>query len=140
MKTYGSIVPDTGRYTPPELAKSGWDAIKRNPATAVDAYSFGILIFEVFNGNFSGPDQAGQTKSIPPNMQASYRRLVNNNPKARISVGDFLEQGRRVGGFFETPLIKLTNSIESLGMKTEEEREEFLQYVIHKCCFMILVC
>lgn len=120
-------MPDSGRYTPPELARSGWDAIKRNPLHAVDAYNFGTLIFEVFNGDFSGPDQAGQTKNVPPNMQSSYKRLVNNNPKARVSVGNFLDQGRRNGGFFETALIKLTDSIDSLGMKTEEEREHFLR-------------
>ncbi|EHK99150.1 putative N-terminal kinase-like protein [Glarea lozoyensis 74030] len=59
-------------------------------------------------------------------MVASYRKLVNTNPKARASVGNFLEQGRRNGGFFETPLIKLTDSMDNLGMKSEEEREEFL--------------
>ena len=126
-QNYGSLVPDSGRYTPPELAKSGWDAIKRHPLTAVDAYNYGTLIFEVFNGDFMGADQAGQTKNIPPTMHASYRRLVNSNPKARISVGNFLEQGRRNGGFFSTPLIKLTESVDNLGMKTEEEREEFLK-------------
>ncbi|KAE8452979.1 hypothetical protein EG329_012166 [Mollisiaceae sp. DMI_Dod_QoI] len=123
---YGSLVPDAGRYTPPELAKSGWDAIKRNPLTAVDAYNFGTLIFEVFNGDFIGGDQAGQTKNIPPTMHSTYRRLVNANPKARVSVGNFLEQGRRSGGFFNTPLIKLTDNVDNLGMKTEEEREAFL--------------
>ncbi|RDL37842.1 putative protein kinase family protein [Venustampulla echinocandica] len=123
---YGSLVPDAGRYTPPELAKSGWDAIKRNPLPAVDAYNFGTLIFEVFNGEFLGADQAGQTKNIPQTMHASYRRLVNSNPKARATVANFLEQGRRNGGFFSTPLIKLTESVDNLGMKTEEEREEFL--------------
>jgi len=76
-----------------------------------------------------GSDQAGQTKGIPPSMHSSYRRLVNSNPKARLSVGNFLEQGRRNGGFFDTPLIKLTESIDSLGMKTEEEREQFLKCV-----------
>ncbi len=94
---------------------------------AVDAYNFGTLIFEVFNGDFMGPDQAGQTKNIPPNMHSSYRRLVNSNPKARVSVGNFLEQGRRNGGFFHTPLIKLTDGVDNLGMKSEEEREEFLK-------------
>ena len=101
--------------------------IKKNPLTAVDAYNFGTLIFEVFNGDFSGPDQAGQTKNIPPTMHSSYRRLVNSNPKARVSVGNFLEQGRRSGGFFNTPLIKLTDGVDNLGMKSEEEREEFLK-------------
>jgi len=126
-QTYGSLVPDSGRYTAPELAKSGWDTIKRNPLYAVDAYNFGTLIFEVFNGDFVAADQAGQTKNIPPTMHSSYRRLVNSNPKARFSVGAFLEQGRRSGGFFHTPLIKLTDGVDNLGMKSEEEREEFLK-------------
>ncbi|KAK4241018.1 armadillo-type protein [Achaetomium macrosporum] len=124
--TYGSLVPDSGRYTPPELAKSGWDALKRSPHSAVDAYGFGALIFEVFNGSFNGGDQAGQTKNIPPSMHSSYKRLTNANPKARLSVAHFLEQGRRHGAFFDTPLIKLTDGIENLGVKTEEEREAFL--------------
>jgi SCY1-like protein 1 len=80
-----------------------------------------------------GGDQAGQTKGVPPTMHSSYRRLVNSNPKARISVGNFLEQGRRRGGFFDTPLIKLAEGIENLGMKTEEERDEFVRYGYFPC-------
>lgn len=64
-------------------------------------------------------------------MQAPYRRLVNKNPKARLSVGHFLEQGKRRGAFFDTPLIKLTEGIDNLGVKTETEREEFLELVPH---------
>ncbi|KAH6627060.1 armadillo-type protein [Chaetomium sp. MPI-SDFR-AT-0129] len=124
--TYGSLVPDSGRYTPPELARSGWDAVKRSPHQAVDAYQFGALVFEVFNGSFGGGDQAGQTKNIPPSMQSSYKRLTNPNPKSRLSVAHFLEQGRRNGSFFDSPLIKLTDGIENLGVKSEEEREAFL--------------
>ncbi|KAI1370518.1 ARM repeat-containing protein [Hypoxylon crocopeplum] len=124
--TYGSLVPDSGRYTPPELARSGWDAIKKSPHSAVDAYNFGATIFEVFNGDFRGTDQAGQTKGIPPTMHAGYKRLVNTNPKARITVGAFLEQGRRSGGFFDSSLIKLTEGIDNLGVKSESEREQFL--------------
>ncbi|KAK6217588.1 hypothetical protein QIS74_07702 [Colletotrichum tabaci] len=124
--TYGSLVPDSGRYAPPELARGGWEAIKKSPHSAVDSFGFGCLIFEVFNGEFMGSDQAGQTKSIPPTMQQSYKRLVNPNPKARVSVGHFLEQGQRSGSFFDSPLIKLTEGIENLGVKTETEREQFL--------------
>lgn len=124
---FGSLVPDSGRYTPPELAKSGWDALKRSPHSAVDSYNFGILVFEVFNGSFSGADQAGQTNNVPPSMQASYKRLTNPNPKARLSVGHFLEQGQRHGSYFDTPLIKLTDGLENLGVKSETEREAFLE-------------
>ena len=61
-------------------------------------------------------------------MQSSYKRLVNANPKARLSVGHFLDQGRRSGAFFDTPLIKLTDGVDNLGVKTESEREAFLEY------------
>ncbi|KAK8073536.1 hypothetical protein PG994_004435 [Apiospora phragmitis] len=98
----------------------------KNPHSSIDAYNYGTLIFEVFNGDFVGADQAGQTKGIPPAMHASYKRLVNANPKARITIGAFLQQGQRSGGFFDTSLIKLTDGIDNLGMKSEEEREAFL--------------
>lgn len=125
-------MPDSGRYSPPEVAKGGWDSIRRNPLPAVDAYDFAILIIEVFNGAFSGTDQIGQTKGIPQNMQASYKRLAHANPKTRLSVGHFLEQGRRSGSFFDSPLIQLTEGIENLGLKSETERETFLLYVPYK--------
>ena len=102
--------------------------IKRHPLPAVDSYAFGILVFEVFNCGFVAADQVGQTKNIPPSMVQSYKRLLNANPKARLSVSHFREQGRRSGGFFETPLIKLSESIDSLGLKNEREREEFLRF------------
>ncbi|KAI1422966.1 armadillo-type protein [Xylaria sp. FL1777] len=124
--TYGSLVPDSSRFTPPELAQSGWDAIKKSPHSAVDSYNFGTTIFEVFNGEFTGTYPAGQTKGIPPTMHAGYKRLVNANPKARITVGAFFEQGRRSGGFFDSPLIKLTEGIDNLDVKSETERAEFL--------------
>ncbi|KAI1364881.1 armadillo-type protein [Xylaria arbuscula] len=124
--TYGSLVPDSSRFAPPELAQSGWDAIKKSPHSAVDSYNFGTTIYEVFNGDFLGQSSAGQTKGIPPTMHAGYKRLVNSNPKARITVGAFFEQGRRSGGFFDSPLIKLTEGIDNLDVKSESERAEFL--------------
>ncbi|GKT90762.1 LOW QUALITY PROTEIN: SCY1 protein kinase [Colletotrichum tofieldiae] len=122
--TYGSLVPDSGRYAPPELARGGWDAIKKSPHSAVDSFGFGCLIFEVFNGDFMGSDQAGQTKNIP--QQCSRVTSVWSIQIPRHVVGHFLEQGQRSGSFFDSPLIKLTEGIENLGVKTETEREQFL--------------
>lgn len=122
-------MPDSGRYAPPELARGGWDIIKKNPHSAVDSFNFGALIFEVFNGDYSGSDQAGQTRNVPPTMQSSYKRLCNANPKARITVANFLDQGSRTGAFFDSPLIKLTEGIDNLGVKTPGEREAFLKLV-----------
>jgi SCY1-like protein 1 len=95
----------------------------------VDAYSFGILIYEVSNGGFLGTDQLTLPKQVPVTMQPSYKRLISANPKVRLSTAQFLEQGLRSGGFFETPLIHLTDGIENLGLKSDEEREELLRLV-----------
>lgn len=129
VQTYGSLVPDAARYTPPEVVKGGWDIIKRHPLAAVDAYGLGILIYEVFNGSFAGGDQVGKTTNIPPSMHQSYKRLCTANPKLRLSAAHFVEQGKKTGGFFQTPLIRLTDDIESLGLKNDAEREEFIKYV-----------
>lgn len=64
-------------------------------------------------------------------MQSSYKRLCNANPKARITVASFLDQVSRTGAFFDSPLIKLTEGIDNLGVKSPSEREEFLKQV---CC------
>lgn len=103
--------------------------IKRHPLAAVDAYGLGILIYEVFNGSFAGGDQVGKTTNIPPNMHQSYKRLCTANPKLRLSAAHFVEQGKKSGGFFQTPLIRLADDIESLGLKNDAEREEFIRYV-----------
>ncbi|KAK6431996.1 Nuclear aminoacylation-dependent tRNA export pathway component [Oleoguttula sp. CCFEE 5521] len=124
--TQGSLVPDIGRYTPPEVVKGGWSSISQHPIHAIDSYGYGTLVSEVFSGGFSGSDQIGSVKNVPQAMQASYRRLTHALPKMRLSVGHFLDQGVRKGGFFDTPLIDLTNGIENLGLKTDTEREAFL--------------
>lgn len=124
--TYGSLVPDANRYAPPEIANGGWSVIKKNPLSAPDSFGLGTLVYEAFNGNFLGTDQLGQPKSVATDMVQPYKRLVNSNPKLRLSAAHFVEQGKKAGGFFETPLIHITDGAESLGLKNEQERDEFL--------------
>lgn len=86
------------------------------------------MIYEIFNGSFMGKDQLSQPKAVPPSMHLSLKRMTNTDPRHRLSVGHFLEQGKRNGGFLDIPLVKITEGIESLGVKSEGEREEFLRY------------
>ena len=117
-----------GRFLPPEVSSGNWDAIKRNPLPAVDAYGYGLLAYESFNGLPAIPEQALQAKGIPRTMQQPFKRLLNSSPKARLSVAHFLEQGRRNGGFFQTSLVNLSEGIDGLGLMSDGEKEQFLRY------------
>lgn len=110
------------------MANSEWRIIKDGPVYAVDAYSLGVLIYEVFNGVTPASGQIGQTKSIPRSMHQCYKRLLNSNPKARMSVENFVTHGQRPGSFFDSQLIHLTEGLENLGLKSQTEREEYLEY------------
>ena len=86
------------------------------------------MIYEVFNaGAFTNSEQLAQAKKIPPDMVASYKRLIQQNPKTRLSVAHFLEQGSRSRAFFDTPLIHVAQFVENMGVKNQDEREEFLR-------------
>ena len=124
---YGSLLPDANRYCPPEVASGGWTVIKKHPLTAADGFGLGTLIYETFNSAFYGTDQLAQTKSIPATIAPSYKRLINANPKVRLSPAHFLEQGKKAGSFFQTPLITITESADNLGLMNHEERDDFLQ-------------
>ena len=126
---YGSLVPNSGRYSPPEIVSNGWSAIKAYPLAAPDAYGLGTLIFEAFNGSFMGTDQIQQARNVPSNMANSFKRLINANPKVRLTSAAFLEQGNKLGGFFQTPLIQITEGVNSLGLKNDSERDEFMKLV-----------
>ena len=110
------------------MANSGWKTIRDGPVYAVDAYNLGVLIYEVFNGATPASGQIGQTKNIPRNMHQCYKKLLNSNPKARMSVESFVIHGQRPGSFFDSQLIFLTEGLENLGLKSQTEREEYLEY------------
>jgi len=112
---------------PPEVAKSGWDIYRNSSWAAVDAYGMGRLISEAFTGSSMRSPQSPELTSTPANMLPMAKRLASPNPKLRPSVGIFLEQGRKAGAYFQTPLISFSENIDSLGLKSEGEREQFLK-------------
>ncbi|KAK6351763.1 hypothetical protein TWF718_004909 [Orbilia javanica] len=125
--TYGGLLPDSTRYAAPEIGRGGWDGLKNQAIHVTDSWNMGTLMYEIFNGYFSTADQLSQIKSIPPPMGTPYKRLTQTNPKMRLPIAHFLEQGKRANGFFDTPLIRCCEFIENMGVKDDREREEFLQ-------------
>jgi SCY1-like protein 1 len=154
------MVPDAKLYASPEVKKSGWSSLKRSalvdygceigysqvsnsldPA-ATDSYSFGILIHSVFNPNSPPPPTTepphaaplpSSRGSIPTNVFPSFKRLLNPNPKPRLTVKGFLDIGMAekagdgAGFFINNNLIKICSGLEGFGLASDAEKTAFLR-------------
>ncbi|KAK9471672.1 armadillo-type protein [Dipodascopsis tothii] len=128
LYTFGGLVPDAAKYAPPEVGKGGWEALRKQPQV-VDAWGLGALVYEVFNGALTKPEQlqSSMKRQIPADMFGAFRRLVSADARSRATVKQFLDAGRNDGGFFHSGMIALSETVESLAVKSEYEREVFLK-------------
>ena len=92
------------------------ELLARLPTSAADAYGLGLLIHFAFNPNQAvpataqpphPPPTAASRGAIPTSIFPSYKKLLNPNPKARLSPAHFLELGMshtagEGSGFFST--------------------------------------
>lgn len=125
---YGGLVPDTYKFTPPELQNKGFGELRNTSLTSLDSWQFAGLIWTLYNGEFSSASSLQGQGKIPNNMYAQYRRLLSPNPQSRLSVSNFLDFGRRPACFFRTDLIEISEMVPSLPMKPRDEVEAFLDH------------
>jgi SCY1-like protein 1 len=122
ISSYGSLLPVSGRYTPPEIARAGWSSVDSLPIHAVDSWQLGVLVYEAFNGVLANPaSEMGQRRNVPTSLWAGQRGLCNANPKQRVSVERFSK-----GGPLKTELVDISSKLHSLSIVEEGEFQMFL--------------
>ncbi|RKO89272.1 armadillo-type protein, partial [Blyttiomyces helicus] len=128
--TYGGAFPNSSKYTPPEVAKGSWSAVRNNPPSAVDSWAFAVIIYEIFNGNFSRPDDlAGQRGSIPQELFSAYRSFLNPNPKARLDLARFSTEASQKRCYFDNDFIQANLFLEQMAIKDTHEKDQFLRKI-----------
>ncbi|KAF9580343.1 hypothetical protein BGW38_003052, partial [Lunasporangiospora selenospora] len=144
--TFAGLVPDSNRYAPPEVRKRSWNVVKEYELWSTDTWHYACLIYEVYNGTFSTPEQLVNPGKIPSEMAPFYKNLLRPDPKSRPSVGDFLEKGLQAKGFFQIDLIQAVMFLENFSVKEPIQRDMFLrkldlqieQYPSEFCKYKIL--
>ncbi|KND03592.1 SCY1 protein kinase [Spizellomyces punctatus DAOM BR117] len=127
--TYGGYLPEASKYAPPEVRKTSWTACRNTPSNAVDSWAFGCLIHEIFNGFFSRPEDLGQRGDIPQELFPIYKSFLNMEPKARMTMGDFLDKGIWKQGYFDKDFISVTLFLEQIAIKDAFEKEQFIRKI-----------
>ncbi|KAI1315558.1 hypothetical protein EDD11_000631 [Mortierella claussenii] len=125
--TFAGLIPESNRYAPPEVRKMSWNVVKEYELWSTDTWHYACLIYEVYNGNFTSPDQLAIPGKIPSEMALFYKNLLRPDPKTRPSVGDFLDKGLQAKGFFQNDLIQVVLFLENFSVKEPLQRDTFLR-------------
>ncbi|KAG0269968.1 hypothetical protein DFQ27_001229 [Actinomortierella ambigua] len=125
--SFSGLVPDSNRYAPPEVRKKSWNVVKDFELWTTDTWHFACLIYEVYNGAFSTPEQLATPGNVPAEMAPYYNNLLRPDPKMRPSVSDFLEKGLQAKGFFQNDLIQVVLFLENFSVKEPLAKETFLR-------------
>ncbi|KAH8997699.1 armadillo-type protein [Lactarius hatsudake] len=135
---------DLNIHRMPENEKGGWAALKDGPIAAIDAYALALLIFNLFNPGVShpsfldppyNPPQPSVRGAIPPSLWPSFKKMLNPNPKGRITPNALLDVGMaeslgESGGFFGgNRLFKICEGLGNFGLMTDGERATLLRMI-----------
>ncbi|CDO75531.1 hypothetical protein BN946_scf184871.g12 [Trametes cinnabarina] len=142
LYTLGGMVPDASLYSSPEVKKGGYSALKELPLAAADAYGLGLLIHYAFNPNH-GPPATTQPPhppptpasrgAIPTSIFPAYKKLLNPNPRARLTPAHFLDlgmsqtAGEGSGFFANNQLVKVCAGLDNFNLASEGEKASLLK-------------
>ncbi|KAH9993510.1 armadillo-type protein [Russula compacta] len=135
---------DLNIHRMPENEKGGWAALKDGPIAAIDAYALALLTFNLFNPTVSqppfldppyNPPQPSARGTIPPPLWPSFKKMLNPNPKGRLTVKGLLDIGMAEslgenGGFFRgNRLFKICEGLGNFGLMSDGERVALLRTI-----------
>lgn len=121
-----------------DLHFRGWSWLiftpRSYPPSSFDSWCYGCLIYEIFNGTFSRPEQMGQggRGRIPQPLYSYYRNLLDPNPASRLNPTGLLDAGTRPGAFFDSDFIQAANFLEHINLKEQSEKERFVAQLVSK--------
>ena len=112
----------------------------RSDPSAHDAYTLALLIHKLFNPTQPlpptatpphPPPQASSRGAIPPAIFPQFKRMLNPNPKTRLTAAGFLGEGgendSRKGYFAGNRFVWVGEGLEGWALKGEGERAELLK-------------
>ncbi|KAJ7209598.1 ARM repeat-containing protein [Mycena pura] len=137
LYTLGGQLPDASTCASPEVKGGGWSVIKENDPAAPDAYALGLLLHAVLNPTHPlpatasppyPPPQPASRGSIPNSIFPSFKKLLNPNPKGRLTPKGFLTVGMADTGFFaNNRLVKVCLGLDNFSLSSESEKNVLLR-------------
>ncbi|KAJ9115267.1 hypothetical protein QFC20_001134 [Naganishia adeliensis] len=123
-----------GERIAPEVKKGGWGVLKDSDPAVTDSYVFALLIHTIYNPHQSLPElTAAPTQAtagaIPRSLFPIFKRMLNPNPRTRLSTTSFLPELEKVGFWQGNNLVELVDSLEAFELASEGEKASLLRRI-----------
>lgn len=116
------------KYCPPERVSCKWGflAKRKAPCCALDSWSLGCVINEIFEGSKDVID-VRKSKNIPSALRRVYNTLVEPEPSSRVSVKGVVEKCRY---FTQNPLVRALVFMNEMQLKENTEKMVFFKKIL----------
>ncbi|XP_074603845.1 N-terminal kinase-like protein yata [Brevipalpus obovatus] len=115
------------KYDPPEYSDPS--RLKHSQRWSTDSYGLGCVVWEVFNGTLPDRNSLKTTSKIPADLIASYKKLLESNPKTRLSAADFVRECRAKGSYMKNTFVDSMLFLEEIQIKETGEKNRFFNHL-----------
>jgi len=131
--SFGSDIPESWSFASPEWSKHRWAEVASSPIWSHDMWGLGCLIYHLYGSTLtsekfrykSNPtiqDLVAGSSFLPSTLQRDFPALLAQNPSQRLPASQFLKSM-----YFANHLIRTIDFLDSLALKTEEEKSAFFK-------------
>lgn len=129
------------QYRAPERLSRSWTQIAEAPLWAMDMWSLGCLVYEVFNGPLNRAEDTQNMRNIPQSLKTAFKRLLASRPAQRPNPKKILSHP-----FFRHDLVETLAFLDEISIKEPDEKAKFFQALVgklagipsHVCIYKIL--
>ncbi|KAJ9114995.1 hypothetical protein QFC22_005323 [Naganishia vaughanmartiniae] len=125
-----------GERLAPEVKKGGWDVLKDADPAVTDTYLLALLIHTLYNPRHqplptlsSGPPTATTSGAIPRALFPVYKRMLNPNPRMRLSTTAVIPELEQVGFWRGNNLVELVDALDGFELASEGEKAGLLRRI-----------
>lgn len=111
-----------------------WAEASSTDPSQSDTYLFALLLFNLFNPNTPLPSLAAQPSpssagSIPKTLFPLWKRMLNPNPRTRLTTIAFVPEATATGFWSSNPLANLVDALDGFELKSEGEKLALLRTI-----------
>ncbi|WVQ84322.1 hypothetical protein IAT38_006474 [Cryptococcus sp. DSM 104549] len=133
--TLGGVAPgEVGERCAPEVKKGGWGVLRDTDPAQSDTYILAMLLFTLYNPLAPIPTFTTQPSptiagSLPKSLFPLWKRMLNPNPRTRLSTISFPAEADSTGFYSSNPLVSLVTGLDGFELKSESDKLSLLRII-----------